>query len=80
MIQLLLNCRVSIGAADLAGGTPLHWAAARLLLDYAADLTDIHSNGLTPLEVAQEHGFQDVVWLLKHAMRAKGRKLEDVSQ
>ena len=69
-------------AADCNCSTPLYIAACRgnvnmvkLLLEYKADVSVVHYDKKTPLEIAQEHGQTAIVHLLKRAEEKQNKEL-----
>ena len=74
-VQELLNLGADVNAQSVAGFTPLFLAVcsgdARMvqaLLDKGADIRKTLTSGQTVLAHAAEHGFNDIVELLKQAM------------
>ena len=54
-------------AVILGDGGKKHKEIVQLLVDDCADLTIGDENGITPLEHAEERGFQEIVEILKSA-------------
>jgi len=72
-VQLLLAKGTDVNAADKeAGWTPLHLAAANweenlveLLLAKGANVNAVDKHGRTPLGLASEKGYKEIVELLR---------------
>ncbi len=74
IIKLLSGLTPDVDPKAQFDETPLHWAARRgrlmaatTLLDVGADANAIDSLGNTPLSLAQNGGYEDVVELLSTA-------------
>ena len=82
LVEQLLDLGVAMGAVDIAGYTPVAWAAAgghapcvSLLLEAGSGVGVADNEGRLPLHWAAERGFAQVVALLVPAMLQSGLDL-----
>ena len=82
LVEQLLDLGVAMGAVDIAGYTPVAWAAAgghapcvSLLLEAGSGVGAADNEGRLPLHWAAERGFAQVVALLVPAMLQSGLDL-----
>lgn len=62
-----LNWTALIESIVLGDGGPNHIACLKALVDAGADVNIADGNGMTPLQLAQRHGFDEMVSILKAA-------------
>ncbi len=77
-LRSLLGQGGDVNVSDLAGNTPLAWAAqtncvpgAKLLLQHGANPTSISNNGFTPKDWARRAGNHKIVAILMEAVKTK---------